>query len=98
MPVDEVTITSRMFPLLSVTIWLTVPSVVPVLVLAVRPVVSPASEPLTTVPPARTLWKFACAIPVGDACSRPWLWSRAWLLSRAWEFGRQTRTGGYRRG
>ena len=54
-PVDEVTITNLIEPSEPVTIWLTVPRVVPPLVWTVRPVVSPASEPLTTAPPASTL-------------------------------------------
>src|SRR5438309_1802982 len=76
-PVGDLTITSLTEPSDPVTIWLTVPSVAPPLVLTVRPVVSPASEPLATAPPASTLRELACAIPVGEACIGPWLLTRA---------------------
>jgi hypothetical protein len=58
-PVGDVTITNRMLPLVSVTIWLTVPSVVPVLLCTVTPVVSPGSAAAATAPAARTLRELA---------------------------------------
>jgi predicted transcriptional regulator len=47
-PVDVVTMTNRILPLLSVTTWLTVPSVVPVVDWTVRPVVRPGRVELAT--------------------------------------------------
>jgi hypothetical protein len=68
-----VTITARMFPLLSVTTWLTVPIMVPLLFWTERPVVRPGNAVLDTCPPARTLCELALAIPVVDAWLGPWL-------------------------
>src|SRR5437868_10373419 len=46
---------------------------VPLLFWTVRPVVRPGRAVGATAPRASTLWLFAWAMPVGDACCRPWL-------------------------
>src|SRR3954471_23447088 len=72
-PVGDVTITARIDPSDPVTIWLTVPRLTPADVCTLRPVVSPGSAVPATAPRASTLLGLACAIPLGEACSRPWL-------------------------
>jgi hypothetical protein len=79
-PVDEVTITRRMLPLESVTIWLTVPMLVPLEFTTLRPVLSPGSALLATAPPASTLCALALAMPVVEAWFSPWLVPTAGLV------------------
>ncbi len=68
-----VTITSRMFPGLSVMIRLTVPKVVPPLVCTGILVVRPGSAVGATAPRASELFVFARLIACGLACCRLWL-------------------------
>src|SRR5437588_70931 len=79
-PVGEVTTTSRMLPLVSVTTWLTVPIVVPALLLTVRPVVRPGSVLAATCPLARTLRGLAWLMPLIEAWLGPWLTPTAGLV------------------
>jgi hypothetical protein len=58
-PLELVTMTSRMFPLLSVTTWLTWPMDVPLLLTMLVPFVSPGSVVDGTAPRARTLFGLA---------------------------------------
>ena len=54
-PVGDWTITARIEPSEPVTIWLTVPMLVPLVFSTFRPVFSPGSALLGTAPPASTL-------------------------------------------
>lgn len=72
-PVGEATITARIDPSAPVITLLTVPIETPLVLWTVRPVERPARLPLATLLRARTELELACAIPLGEACSRPWL-------------------------
>lgn len=72
-PVGEVTTTRRIEPSVPVTTWLTVPSVAPLLLLTVRPMLRPGSAVVGTLLWASTLLELELLIPIGDACISPWL-------------------------
>lgn len=68
---------TRVITPFAVTTRVTVPTCAPLLNNGI-PTLTPVS--VDVAPPARTLCEFACAIPVAEACSGPWLFSRRWLF------------------